>query len=111
MATARGMCGMHRCQALRRAHRSYPLCCGGVRASQPCPALYCPQFVFLDAQGKPLAAAVGRLPLDVLVGNTKALAEGKPLPYARIQAAGASGLQRPDGAMAGPRQTGPLDHS
>ena len=70
-----------------------------------------PQYVFLDANGKPVAAAVGKLPREVLVGNTAALAEGKPLPYARIQAAGASGLQRPEGAMAGPRQANPLDHS
>ena len=70
-----------------------------------------PQFVFLDASGKPLAAAVGKLPREVLEGNTKALAQGQPLPYARVQAAGASGLQRPEAAMAGPRQAGPLDHS
>ena len=71
----------------------------------------CPQFVFLDASGKPVAAAVGKLPREVLAGNTKALAEGQPLPYARIQAAGASSLQRPEGAMAGPKQSAPLDHS
>lgn len=70
-----------------------------------------PQFVFLDASGRPVAAAVGKLPREVLAGNIKALSEGQPLPYARIQAAGASGLQRPDGAMAGPRQVAPLDHS
>ena len=69
------------------------------------------QFVFLDASGKPLAAAVGKLPREVLEGNTAALAAGKPLPFARIQAAGASSLQRPEGAMAGPRQAMPLDHS
>jgi hypothetical protein len=67
--------------------------------------------VFLDASGKPLAAAVGKLPKEVLVGNARALAEGRDLPYARVQAPGASSLQRPDGAMAGPRQAGPLDHS
>ncbi|KAL4429400.1 hypothetical protein ABPG77_005174 [Micractinium sp. CCAP 211/92] len=70
-----------------------------------------PEFVFLDASGRPVAAAVGKLPREVLAGNIKALSEGQPLPYARIQAAGASGLQRPDGAMAGPRQVAPLDHS
>lgn len=70
-----------------------------------------PEFIFLDSSGKPVAAAVGKLPREVLVGNTKALAEGQPLPYARIQAAGASSLQRPEGAMAGPRQLAPLDHS
>lgn len=69
------------------------------------------QFVFLDKEGKPLAAAVGKLPREVLAGNTAALAEGRPLPFARVQAEGASALQRPDGAMAGPqRQAGPLDH-
>lgn len=67
--------------------------------------------MFLDASGKPVAAAVGKLPKEVLVGNTRALAAGEPLPYARIQASGASTLQRPDGAMAGPRQAGPLDHA
>ena len=66
--------------------------------------------MFLDASGKPLAAAVGKLPKEVLVGNTQALAAGQPLPYARIQAAGASALQRPDGVMAGPRQAEPLSH-
>lgn len=77
----------------------------------PTPPPSSPQFVFLDASGKPVAAAVGKLPKEVLVGNTRALAAGEPLPYARIQASGASTLQRPDGAMAGPRQSGPLDHS
>ena len=75
--------------------------------------------MFLDAGGKPLAAAVGKLPREVLLGNTRALAEGAPLPYARTQAGGASSLQRPvgggggsgGGAMAGPRQAGPRDHS
>ncbi|KAI3435935.1 hypothetical protein D9Q98_001993 [Chlorella vulgaris] len=69
-----------------------------------------PEFVFLDASGKPLAAAVGKLPREVLTANSRALAEGQPLPYARVQADGASSLQRPEGAMAGPRQSGPLDH-
>lgn len=81
------------------------------RTSCPPPPTLRLQFIFLDASGKPVAAAVGRLPREVLAGNTKALAEGQPLPYARIQAAGASGLQRSDGAMAGPRQVAPLDHS
>lgn len=59
-----------------------------------------------------MAAAVGKLPREVLDGNAAALAAGKPPPFARIQAAGASSLQRPEGAMAGPRSTtGPLDHS
>ncbi|EFN54320.1 hypothetical protein CHLNCDRAFT_13220, partial [Chlorella variabilis] len=42
-----------------------------------------PEFVFLDGSGKPVAAAVGKLPREVLAGNTRALAEGAPLPYAR----------------------------
>ncbi len=68
--------------------------------------------MFLDGSGEPVAAAVGKLPKEVLVGNTKALAEGSPLPYARIKAAGASSLQRPEGAMADPRaMAGPRDHS
>jgi hypothetical protein len=79
--------------------------------SHPCyAARSLPQFVFLDASGKPLAAAVGKLPREVLTANSRALAEGQPLPYARVQADGASSLQRPEGAMTGPRQSGPLDH-
>lgn len=90
----------------RRA--GHPLASGAHGAPPPSST----QFVFLDGSGKPVAAAVGKLPREVLAGNTRALAEGAPLPYARIQAAGASSLQRPEGAMAGPRaMAGPLDHS
>ena len=70
-----------------------------------------PHFVFLDAQGKPQAAAVGKLPKEVLEGDFAALAEGKPLPYARIRGA-TSPLQRPEGAMAASTQsTMPRDHA
>lgn len=100
-------------EACAAADASFPavtvLLLAGTQPSHP--TRFHPQFVFLDAEGKPLAAAVGKLPKEVLVGNTAALAAGQPLPYARVQAAGASGLQRPEGAMAGPRQAGPLDHS
>jgi thiol-disulfide isomerase/thioredoxin len=57
-----------------------------------------PHFVFLDSNGKPQAAAVGKLPKEVLEGDFAALAEGKPLPYARV-AGSTSPLQRPDGSM------------
>ncbi|GAB4821897.1 hypothetical protein N2152v2_008943 [Parachlorella kessleri] len=70
-----------------------------------------PHFVFLNAQGQPQAAAVGRLPPEILQGDLKALAEGAPLPYARARGA-ASPMQRPEGVKAGPAtQAGPLDHS
>lgn len=46
-----------------------------------------PHFVFLDQSGKAQAAAVGRLPREVLEGDTAALAEGKPLPFARVSGA------------------------
>ena len=66
-----------------------------------------PHFVFLNAQGQPQAAAVGRLPPEILQGDLKALAEGDPLPYARARGA-ASPMQRPEGVKAGPAaQAGP----
>jgi hypothetical protein len=69
-----------------------------------------PHFVFLDGEGRAQAAAVGRVPEEVLEGDVRALAEGAPLPYARVQNA-ASPLQRPD-AMAGPKaQSMPRDHA
>lgn len=67
--------------------------------------------MFLDAQGKPQAAAVGKLPKEVLEGDFAALAEGKPLPYARMSGA-TSPLQRPDAAAATPSsQAMPRDHA
>lgn len=72
-----------------------------------------PHFVFLDSNGKPQAAAVGKLPKEVLEGDFAALAEGKPLPYARVAGA-TSPLQRPDAAMSAPSSTltaMPRDHS
>lgn len=44
-----------------------------------------PEFVFLDSQGNPKAATVGRVPTDVLQANVDALAEHKNLPFAQIQ--------------------------
>jgi hypothetical protein len=70
-----------------------------------------PHFVFLDGQGRVQAAAVGKLPPEVLNGDLRALAEGTSLPYARVRGA-VSPMQRPDAVMAGPsRSAGPLDHS
>ncbi|KAH7619239.1 hypothetical protein Ndes2526B_g06196 [Nannochloris sp. 'desiccata'] len=73
-----------------------------------------PHFVFLDSNGKPQAAAVGKLPKEVLEGDFAALAEGKPLPYARMSGA-ASPLQRPDAAMASSSSSSstamPRDHA
>lgn len=45
-----------------------------------------PHFVFMDGKGEPLAAAVGRLPKEVLQGNVSALAAGQQqLPYAAVR--------------------------
>lgn len=67
-----------------------------------------PHFVFLDGAGKPLTAAVGRLPREVLEGNVAALAQEKPLPYTG-EAREASGMTRPGDAP--PKQAGPRDHA
>ena len=73
-----------------------------------------PEFVFLDAQGKPQAVAVGKLPKEVLEGDFQALAAGKALPYARVTGA-TSPLQNPGdgggGAVASKPQTMPRDHA
>jgi thiol-disulfide isomerase/thioredoxin len=66
-----------------------------------------PHFVFLGADGGLQAAAVGQVPAEVLDADVAALAEGRPLPYAR--AAGAvSGLSRGATPPAAPL---PRDHS
>jgi thiol-disulfide isomerase/thioredoxin len=64
-----------------------------------------PHFVFLDGNGKAQAAAVGRLPKDVLLGDVDALSRGSPLPYARTSGT-MSALREQTGAMTNPR-----DHS
>eukprot|EP00197_Chlamydomonas_leiostraca_P004847 CAMPEP_0202869286 /NCGR_PEP_ID=MMETSP1391-20130828/12357_1 /ASSEMBLY_ACC=CAM_ASM_000867 /TAXON_ID=1034604 /ORGANISM="Chlamydomonas leiostraca, Strain SAG 11-49" /LENGTH=242 /DNA_ID=CAMNT_0049549593 /DNA_START=31 /DNA_END=759 /DNA_ORIENTATION=+ len=68
-----------------------------------------PHFVFIDKEGKPLAAAVGRLPRSVLEGNVAALADGKPLPFAGARGP-TSSMTPPDGAAA-TRQAAPRDHA
>ncbi|GIL44755.1 hypothetical protein Vafri_2258, partial [Volvox africanus] len=69
-----------------------------------------PHFVFFDKMGEPLAAAVGRVPRQVLEGNLEALASDAPLPYAGAQGRTSSPAP-PPGAMAGPKQTMPRDHA
>lgn len=69
-----------------------------------------PHFVFLDASGRPQAAAVGKLPREVLDGDFAALAEGRQLPYARV-AGETSPLERPDGKMESKQQSMPRDHA
>ena len=72
-----------------------------------------PHFVFLDAAGHPQAAAVGKLPREVLEGDFAALADGKTLPYARLAGA-TSPLRRPDDSFdpaASGRAVMPRDHS
>lgn len=67
-----------------------------------------PHFVFLDESGEPQAAAVGKLPREVLQGNVDALAKGQQLPYAKVAGA-TSPLQRSgDGVR---KQTQPRDHA
>lgn len=68
-----------------------------------------PHFVFLDEKGQPQAAAVGKVPVEVLEGDVKALAEHQPLPYARVQRQ-ASSIDRGE-AMAGPKAAMPRDHA
>lgn len=65
-----------------------------------------PHFVFLDKDRQPLAAAVGRLPKEVLQGNVSALAAGQQqLPYAAVrrEASAMTPPQQNAGKMAGPR--------
>lgn len=66
-----------------------------------------PEFVFLDSSGKPMAAAVGRVPKDVLDANIEALAERRDLPFARIQRE----ANDPSQGGAGGKQTMPRDHA
>jgi hypothetical protein len=42
-----------------------------------------PHFAFLDESGQQLATVIGRLPAEVLEGDTEALALRKPLPFKR----------------------------
>jgi thiol-disulfide isomerase/thioredoxin len=68
-----------------------------------------PHFVFLDGSGKPLAAAVGRLPKEVLQGNVSALAAGQQeLPYAAVR--GQTSSMTPPQQQAG-KVAGPRDHA
>jgi len=68
-----------------------------------------PHFVFLGPDGAPQAAAVGKLPREVIEGDFAALAAGRPLPYARVSGS-VSPLQRPGGAEE-QRQAMPRDHA
>jgi len=69
-----------------------------------------PQYVFLDPDGKLQASAAGRVPQQVLQQNFQALAQGKPLPWARVREA-ASQLTEDKGALAAPRsQVQPRTH-
>lgn len=42
-----------------------------------------PHFAFLDESGQQLATVIGRLPAEVLEGDTEALSLHKPLPFKR----------------------------
>jgi thiol-disulfide isomerase/thioredoxin len=69
-----------------------------------------PEFVFLDASGKPVAAAVGRVPKDVLDSNIEALADHRELPFARIQREANDPTQ--GGSLGGSaKTTSPRDHA
>ncbi|GAX85580.1 hypothetical protein CEUSTIGMA_g12995.t1 [Chlamydomonas eustigma] len=66
-----------------------------------------PHFVFLDEKAMPIAAAVGKLPKEVLEGNIEAMARGKQLPYLRASGE-TSSSQASNIKPAAPR---PRDHS
>jgi len=68
-----------------------------------------PEFVFLDANGKPQAAAVGNVPKEVLDADVRALADRKTLPYARVREA--SNAIEKNAMDSSPSQTMPRDHS
>lgn len=64
----------------------------------------------MDSQGKPQAAAVGKLPKEVLEQGASALAEGRQVPFARVEEE-TSPMTPPD-RVAGPRKSAkPLDHA
>ncbi|KAI8471351.1 MAG: thioredoxin-like protein [Monoraphidium minutum] len=65
-----------------------------------------PHFVFLGPDGEPLAAAVGKVPRQVLSANVDALAEGRELPYAR-----ARGVTSALSAPPAKRAAEPRDHA
>ncbi|BDA44960.1 Thioredoxin-like protein HCF164, chloroplastic [Coccomyxa sp. Obi] len=67
-----------------------------------------PHFVFLNEKGSPEAAAVGRLPREVLEADVRALAASDPLPF-RNNRGPTSGLARPESSTA--TQKNPRDHS
>ena len=69
-----------------------------------------PEFVFLDAQGNPQAATVGRVPKDVLQANVDALAEHRMLPFARITGETSDVVQGQQNAVR-QQQTMPRDHA
>ena len=56
------------------------------------------------------AAAVGKVPQQVLFADAEALSRGEDLPYAKIQKEASPMSDRPT-LSPGPRQAGPLDHS
>lgn len=68
------------------------------------------EFVFFDKDGQAVAAAVGRVPKEVLLADAEALASGDSVPYASIQDRSANAVSsRPGGAPA-PKQASPLSH-
>lgn len=71
-----------------------------------------PHFVFMDDKGTPLAAAVGRLPKEVLQGNVAALAAGQQqLPYAAVRGQTSSLAPQSSMVASGKATTAPRDHA
>ncbi|KAG2491324.1 hypothetical protein HYH03_010329 [Edaphochlamys debaryana] len=68
-----------------------------------------PHFVFFDAQGEPVTAAVGRVPREILDGNLQALTRGSELPY--TGARGTVSEAPAPGSAPAPRQAAPRDHA
>lgn len=67
-----------------------------------------PHFVFLDSQGRQLAAAVGRVPQQVIEDNAKALVAGGKMPYAKAAGKTSTPDNTPGTAL---KQTMPRDHA
>ena len=76
-----------------------------------------PHFVFMDSKANPMAAAVGKIPMEILDSNIQAMSKGKPLPYlapasqetSEIDPQGQGG--RMTKAMASRSAVSPRDHS
>ena len=71
-----------------------------------------PEFVFLDDKGQPQAAAVGKIPKEVISADIKALADRTKLPFARVaNSQKSSSVDAPSPLRSAAPQTLPRDHA